>query len=179
MRYLNLFVCSFVFYFACVSLFPLVFIGEKNIEHGLLRAFQNNNFLKKVFFCAHKIYVSFKDMDFKCSAPFIVNYPDVLAITTFFISSLLLALRNHKKEIFEKMYLQFSSEMWSPFIFLPNHTTFMLPDFPFSKSNSTICLKALIIPSSLWFIFLPGSVLITQSWTIAHQAPLFMEFSRQ
>ena len=49
-------------------------------------------------------------MDLKCSAPFIVNYPDVLAITTFFIYSLLLALRNHKKEIFGKMFLRFSSE---------------------------------------------------------------------
>ena len=111
MHYLNFFISvfSFGFYFACISLFPLVFIGEKNIEHRLLRAFQNNNFLKKVFFVLTK-YMSFKNVDFKCSAPFIVNYPDVLAITTFFISSLLLALRNHKKEIFRKMFLQFSSE---------------------------------------------------------------------
>ena len=101
-------------------------------------------------------------MDFKCSAPFIVNYPDVLAITTFFISSLLLALRNHKKKIFGKMYLQFSSENVITIYFPTKSCHFHASWFSFLKTQFNYLLEGTHY-TFLFMIYFPSRKCVNHS----------------
>lgn len=89
-----------------------------------------------------------------CSIYYKLN---VLEILTFWYPGCFLLPEITQKKSLVKVSSVLVLKMWSPFVFLPNHATFMLSYFPFSKPNSAIWLKTLIIPSSLSVIFFPGN----------------------